>query len=230
MEVSLGPGDFVLDGDPATSPKRGRTPIFVGLFDKLIFFPFAQKNKFCENLIHSGFFVLLIERLSFALSDISCTAEVHRFPFPSFFVNLHFYLNCIIMLTFWQWVRYTIQPVVKPVGQPAASCKQTSNRLSNRFNRLDVCLHDTAGCQTGLTTGWMFVYTIQPVVKQVWQPVWQPVSQPAVSCIQTFSRYWTTSWMSVYTMQPVVKPVVQPVWQPVVSCKRGLRASEKKFN
>ena len=100
MEVSLGPGDFVLDGDPATSPKRGRTPIFVGLFDKLIFFPFAQKNKFCENLIHSGFFVLLIERLSFALSDISCTAEVHRFPFPSFFVNLHFYLNCIIMLTF----------------------------------------------------------------------------------------------------------------------------------
>jgi len=24
-------------------------------------------------------------------------------------------------------------------------------------NRLDVCLHDTAGCQTRLTTGWMFV-------------------------------------------------------------------------
>ena len=22
------------------------------------------------------------------------------------------------------------------------------------------CIHDTAGCQTGLTTGWMFVYTI----------------------------------------------------------------------
>jgi len=29
-----------------------------------------------------------------------------------------------------------------------------SNRLSNRFdNWLDVCLHDTAGCQTGSTTG-----------------------------------------------------------------------------
>jgi len=28
-------------------------------------------------------------------------------------------------------------------------------------------LHDTAGCQTGLTTGWMFVYTIQPVVNPV---------------------------------------------------------------
>jgi len=61
-------------------------------------------------------------------------------------------------------------------------------------------LHDTTGCQavvqpfdnrlyrvnkhqTGLTTGWMFVYTIQPVVKQVWQPIWQPVWQPIVSCI-----------------------------------------------
>jgi len=37
------------------------------------------------------------------------------------------------------------------------------------------CIHDTAGCQTGcqtrLTTGWMFVYTIQPVVKRDWQPV-----------------------------------------------------------
>jgi len=26
------------------------------------------------------------------------------------------------------------------------------------------------GCQAGLTTGWMFVYTIQPVVKSVVQP------------------------------------------------------------
>ena len=49
-------------------------------------------------------------------------------------------------------------------------------------NRLNVCIHDTTGCQTGsqtclttgLTTGWMFVYTIQPVVK--------PVVQPVVSC------------------------------------------------
>jgi len=27
---------------------------------------------------------------------------------------------------------------------------------------------------TGLTTGWMFIYTIQPVVKPVVQQVWQP--------------------------------------------------------
>jgi len=28
MEVGLSPGDFVLDGDPAPSPKGGRAPIF----------------------------------------------------------------------------------------------------------------------------------------------------------------------------------------------------------
>jgi len=43
---------------------------------------------------------------------------------------------------------YTIQPVVKsvvqPAWQPAVSCIQTSNRLST--GRLDVRLHDTAGC------------------------------------------------------------------------------------
>jgi len=32
-------------------------------------------------------------------------------------------------------------------------------------------LYDTTCCQTGLTTGWMFVYTTQPVIKPVVQPV-----------------------------------------------------------
>jgi len=50
---------------------------------------------------------------------------------------------------------YTIQPVVKLVWQPAEPCKQTSNRLSHRLsngfdNRLNVCIHDRTGCQTGL--------------------------------------------------------------------------------
>jgi len=54
-----------------------------------------------------------------------------------------------------------------------------SNRLSNLFhnrfdNRLYCVYKHSMGCQTGLTTGWMFVYTIQPIVK--------PVVQPAVSC------------------------------------------------
>ena len=70
-------------------------------------------------------------------------------------------------------IQPVVKPVVKPVWQPVVSCiqtfnrHQTSNRLSNRL-----C------CQTRLTTGWMFVYTIQPVVKPVVQLVWQPV----VSC------------------------------------------------
>ena len=73
-----------------------------------------------------------------------------------------------------------IQPVVKPVWQPvwqpAVSC---TTRFDDRLYRVNK--HPT-GCQTcmttGLTTGWMFVYTIQPVVK----PVVQPVLQPVVSC------------------------------------------------
>jgi len=50
--------------------------------------------------------------------------------------------------------------------------------LYNRFDKPGCttslttgCIHDTAGCQTscqtGVTTSWMFVYTIQPVVKPV---------------------------------------------------------------
>jgi len=52
-----------------------------------------------------------------------------------------------------------VQPVVKPVVQP------------------------------DLTTGWMFVYTIQPVVKPVWQPVWQQ----DVSCKRGFTFYVGTT-------------------------------------
>jgi len=75
-------------------------------------------------------------------------------------------------------------------------------------------LHDTTGCQTGLTTAlneqplfvqpcWTnshcsFNRLSNRVVQQVWQRVWQP---------------------AVYTIQLVVK---QPVWQQVVSCKRGI--------
>jgi len=44
------------------------------------------------------------------------------------------------------------------VEQPALSCKETFNRLSNRllsnrlYNWLNVCLHDAAGCSTGCQT------------------------------------------------------------------------------
>ena len=71
----------------------------------------------------------------------------------------------------------------------------------------------------GDTTGWMFVYTMQPVVK--------PGCTTALTTgLTTGCIHDTAGWqLAVYTIQPVVKPVVklvwQPVWQQVVSCKRG---------
>ena len=46
-------------------------------------------------------------------------------------------------------------------------------------NRLNVCIHDTAGCPTGSPTGWMLVHTLQPVLQ-----------------LQLSSRTngWTTGW------------------------------------
>jgi len=67
-----------------------------------------------------------------------------------------------VLTTGYTVVQPAVKPVWQPVWQPAVSCTgtQTFNRLSKRFdNRLDVCLHDTAGCETGcrptagLTTG-----------------------------------------------------------------------------
>jgi len=50
------------------------------------------------------------------------------------------------LITGWMHSGCSFNMVVKAVSQLAVSCKQTSNRLLNRFdNRLDVCLHDTTG-------------------------------------------------------------------------------------
>jgi len=81
-------------------------------------------------------------------------------------------------------------------------------------------LHDTTGCQSGLTTGCIVQTNIQPVVNPVVKPV---------ECLYTrYSRL--SNWLSNGTdnrfdnrlertalfVQPVVKRVVQPVWQPCV--------------
>jgi len=91
----------------------------------------------------------------------------------------------------WLGVMKGIWPVI-----PRLHDTGLSNRLYNI--RLDVCLHDAAGCQTGL-------YTIQP------------------GCQTGDQTGLKTDWMFVYTIQPVVNPVWQLVWQHVVSCKRGLK-------
>jgi len=75
---------------------------------------------------------------------------------------------------------YTIQPVVKPVVNRVNVCihdttgcqPRCQSGCTTRFdNRLNEQLLVQHGCQIGLTTGWMFVYTIQPVVKPVVQPL-----------------------------------------------------------
>ena len=62
-------------------------------------------------------------------------------------------------------------------------------------------LHNTASCQSGLTTMLTNSHcSFNRLSKRVVQPVWQ---------------------LAVYMIQPVVKTVAKPVWQQVVSCKRG---------
>ena len=39
MEIGLSPGDFVLDGDPAPSPKRGRSPARSPIFGPFLLWP-----------------------------------------------------------------------------------------------------------------------------------------------------------------------------------------------
>ena len=60
-------------------------------------------------------------------------------------------------------------------GCQTSCTTQFDNRLNEQW------LFIQHGCQTGLTTGWMFVYTIQLVVK--------PVVQPVVSCKRGFSLF-----------------------------------------
>ena len=87
-----------------------------------------------------------------------------------------------------------------------------TNKLSNRFdNWLNVCIHDTTGCQTGLTISCIVynvhvykhsagcqtsnrfdsrlaVSCIQPVVNRLYNPVWQPVERTVVVCLTRWTR------------------------------------------
>ena len=80
---------------------------------------------------------------------------------------------------------------------PVRAVREPNNKAKKGKGILIPHLHD----RTGLTTGWMFVYTIQPVVKPVSQPCWTN------SC--SFTR--------------LSNRVEQLVWQQVALCKRGLR-------
>ena len=126
-------------------------------------------------------------------SPISATAEL---LLTNLIPHLHNTTGCQTRCTTgltigWMFV-YMIQPVVKPVVQPVeqtATVRSTGcqtglynqfdnwlytrySRFSNGFdNWLNICIHDTTGCQTGLTTslttGCIMYTNIQPVVKPV---------------------------------------------------------------
>ena len=66
-------------------------------------------------------------------------------------------------------------------------------------------LHDTSGCQTALTTGWTFVYTIQPVVKPVVQPDERTATVHSTGCQTGLYNQFDNR---LYTIQLVVKLVV----------------------
>ena len=141
-------------------------------------------------------------------------------------LHLHDTTCCQTGLTTGCIMYRNIQPVVKPVRQPAVSCIQPA-------------IVYIASCQTGLTTGWtnsgcsvertvaVSSSGLTTVLNQ------QPVRSTRLSNqfnnrlyrVNNYPTYCqtslTTGWMFVYTIQPVVKPVVQPCWQQVVSCKWG---------
>jgi len=65
-------------------------------------------------------------------------------------------------------------------------------------------LHDKtgchAGCQTALTTGWMFVYTIQPAVK----PVWQQVVSLWICCSVAANHGREFTWRHIWRVVDVI--------------------------
>jgi len=135
-------------------------------------------------------------------AKVSCHRRSSAVIKTTSLIYVHLYMYILWYMLLLLSPVYTIQPVVKPVvkrvWQPVKCLYARYNRLSNPFDnrlyrvysRLSVRLSNrlynhvwqpavsckqTSNRLTGLTTGCMFVYTIQPVVKPVVQLVWQPV-------------------------------------------------------
>jgi len=99
-----------------------------------------RSNSDCQKANRENYQVCSVQYCVQQLHTAQCT-HIWTDPKP----RLHDKTCCQTGFTAgWMFV-YTIQLVVKPVGQQVVSCIQTSNRL--------------------------FVYTMQPVVKPDWQPV-----------------------------------------------------------
>jgi len=77
--------------------------------------------------------------------------------------HLHATTDCQTRCTTGWMSVYTIQPVAK-TGLTTVSNEQPLFVQSVvKLGCTTGCIYDTDGCQTGLTTSWMLVYTIQPV-------------------------------------------------------------------
>jgi len=77
------------------------------------------------------------------------------------------------------------------------ACCQTHWQPVRQQVRYRVYKHPT-GCQTCCSTGWMFVYKMQPVVR--------PVEQPVVSCKRSIRNAARSSWFA--RLSPAVTAVV----------------------
>jgi len=134
---------------------------------------------------------------------VSCIQTFSRLsnPFDKRLYRVYSRLSNRVVQPVWQpcstnslFVQHGCQTMfVKPVVQPGLTTGWTHSavRSTRSFdNRLYRVYEHSTGCQTGLATSWMFVYTIQPVVRPVVQPIWQPV----VSCKRglsiTFLWWW----------------------------------------
>jgi len=94
---------------------------------------------------------------------------------------------------------YTIQLVVKPLEQPAVSCKQTFNQLFSRFeNRSNVCFHDTAGCSTAVVKPHKRTFSLAPL---------KPCLHDAADSSIGYPTALTTGCIVYTDIQPVEQPV-----------------------
>jgi len=128
------------------------------------------------------------------------------------------------------------QTVVQPIWQPAASCKQTSNRVEQ------TATVRSTGCQTGLynrfdnrlytqysrlsnrlSNSCMLVYTIQLVVKPVWQQV--------VSCKWGLRKHRSSAqpcYLGLHGVCSVIK-AVRPRWENLEHREVVAAVSEQLF-
>ena len=131
-------------------------------------------------------YVLLSVRLRFAIwvgkyatvSVVKCIAQRAIFFHP-LQARFHFSDDSLQSTLNWIWCTTIVNE---------SSLSNTDEYvLTKNSLYLKPRLHDITGYQNGLTTGWMFVHTMQPVVHPVVQPVWQPV----VSCKRGLARIMT---------------------------------------